>query len=390
MAVYVIIMLTMLTHTSFKGSKMLISLYAIDLGANPLTIGMLFSVYSLFPMFLAVYAGKLSDRYGYRPLMLFGVCGLFLGLLLPFGLPGMSALFASAGLIGLCYIFFTVSVQHLIGSFGEGIARTRNYSHFSMGVGVTALLGPTITGFAIDTIGHRPTYLVLALLPLCSIAVLMCFPKIVPPPRGPYESKPGHRLADMFTHAPLRRVLITAAVLETGQELFNFYLPIYTHSLGFSASRIGVVMGAYAVALLLVRTVMPMLAKRSSEERVLSASMFLAAFACLLFPFVSNFGMLLVMAFVLGLGLGCGGPISMVLLYNRAPAGRSGEAIGVRQTVNKATEVVMPLIFGFVGTALGIAPVFLGNAMLLAAGGALMHSDARKAAKRASGPKEAA
>jgi MFS family permease len=368
MAVYVIIMLTMLTHTSFKGSKMLISLYAIDLGANPLTIGMLFSVYSLFPMFLAVYAGKLSDRYGYRPLMLFGVCGLFLGLLLPFGLPGMSALFASAGLIGLCYIFFTVSVQHLIGSF----------------------LGPTITGFAIDTIGHRPTYLVLALLPLCSIAVLMCFPKIVPPPRGPYESKPGHRLADMFTHAPLRRVLITAAVLETGQELFNFYLPIYTHSLGFSASRIGVVMGAYAVALLLVRTVMPMLAKRSSEERVLSASMFLAAFACLLFPFVSNFGMLLVMAFVLGLGLGCGGPISMVLLYNRAPAGRSGEAIGVRQTVNKATEVVMPLIFGFVGTALGIAPVFLGNAMLLAAGGALMRRDAKKAARRASGPKDAA
>src|SRR5512146_800778 len=126
--VYLIILATVLTHTSFKGSKVLISLYAIDLGANPLTIGMLFSMYSFFPMFLSLYAGRLSDRLGARLPMLFGACGLWTGLLLPYLVPRLEALYVSATLIGMCYIFYTVAVQHLIGSFGEGTARTRNYS----------------------------------------------------------------------------------------------------------------------------------------------------------------------------------------------------------------------------------------------------------------------
>src|SRR5438309_1995130 len=173
MAVYLVVLLTVLTHTSFKASKVLIALYAYDLGANPLTIGVLFSMYSLFPVFLSVYVGRLSDRYGSRRPMIFGALGLMLGLFLPYVFPQLAALFVSAALIGLCYIFYTVSVQHLIGALGEATDRTRNYSIFSMGVGVTALLGPTTAGFAIDSIGHRPTYLLLALLPSLPVLAML-------------------------------------------------------------------------------------------------------------------------------------------------------------------------------------------------------------------------
>lgn len=111
---------------------------------------------------------------------------------------------------------------------------------------------------------------------------------------------------------------------------------------------------------------------------MLSASLFLAGASCLLFPFVSSFVLLLAMSFLLGLGLGCGSPLSMVLAYNRSPPGRSGEAMGLRQTVNKATEVVVPVIFGSIGTALGMVPVFWLDAVMLAAGAMLMRKDAAK------------
>ena len=137
-------------------------------------------------------------------------------------------------------------------------------------------------------------------------------------------------------------------------------------------------MGAYALALLLVRAIMPALVRYSSEERVLSTSLFVAGAACLVFPFVHSFALLIPIAFMLGLGLGCGGPLSMVLAYNRAPPGRSGEAIGMRQTVNKATEVVMPLIFGTITTAVGMFPVFWVDAIMLAFGAWLMHGEAGK------------
>ncbi len=376
MIFYVIVMTTVLTHIAFKGSKVLIALYAMELGANPFSVGMLFSLYSLFPLFLAVYAGRLSDRLGPRVPMLIGAGGLGCGLLLPYLLPGLPILYVSATLIGTCYIFYTIAVQHLIGTFSAGHDRTRNFSTFSLGIGVTALLGPAVSGFSIDLIGHQPTYLLLALLPVGPVLFLLFFSGQLP--RAAVAARQEEQRAmDLVRNAPLRRALVTAGIVETAFELFNFYMPIYGHSIGLSASLIGIVMGTFAIALLLMRAVMPMLVRKSSEELVLCGSLGLAAATCVLFPFVTNVHLLLAISFVLGLGLGCCPPLSMIITYNRAPAGRSGEAMGLRQTVNKFTEVMVPLIFGTLGAAFGLGPAFWMDALLLAAGAFLMRTDAR-------------
>ena len=44
----------------------------------------------------------------------------------------------------------------------------------------------------------------------------------------------------------------------------------------------------------------------------------------------------------------------MSLLYAKAPAGRAGEAVGVRSVVLNASHTVLPLAFGGVGAALGM------------------------------------
>lgn len=383
MAFYVIVLVTVLTHTSFKGSKVLITLYAIEFGASPLEIGILFAMYSVFPVFLSLHAGKVSDRLGFRAPMTFGACGLMAGLLLPYFMPGLAMLYASAALIGMCYIFYTVTVQHLVGSFAEGHARTRNYSLYSLGVALTTLFGPLTAGFAIDMIGHRYTYLLLATLPALPILALVFVSSLLPRAQTRHETRHGHRVMDLVNNRPLRRALVTSGLVETGLELVNFFVPIYGHSIGLTATQIGLCMGAFAAALLLVRLLMPALARRSSEEAVLAGSLLLAGAACLAFPFVTTFVPLMAVAFALGLGLGCGSPLSMILAYNRAPRGRSGEAMGLRQTVNKATEVVMPLLFGAFSTLLGMTPVFWVNALLLATGAALMRREVR-AARRAS------
>jgi hypothetical protein len=55
----------------------------------------------------------------------------------------------------------------------------------------------------------------------------------------------------------------------------------------------------------------------------------------------------------------------------------------LRQTVNKATESMVPLLFGSLGTALGMVPVFWLEAVMLVAGAMLMRKDARKRPPRA-------
>lgn len=379
MTIKLILFIQLFNHSCFRGSKVLLALFALELGASAVTVGLLFAMYSLLPTFLSVYAGRWVDRVGYRVPMLIGSTGLMLGMLIPFFYPSLVGLFASATVAGSCYIFYTVSVQNLVGTLGAGSTRTRNYSLYALVVGVTALFGPVMAGFSIEYQGGSNTYLLMAALPLVPIAILLLSRAVRSAAKATKTIRSAqHSTLDLLRNPPLRRMLMTAGIVETVNELGNFLLPIYGNSVGLSPSQIGLVMGALAAALLVVRAILPMLARLSSEPAVLSASLILAAFACLLFPFVTTFVPMLFAAFLLGLGVGCGAPLSMSLVFNRAPSDRSGEAMGLRQTVNKGTEVLIPVVFGTVSTTFGMFPVFGLVACLLGLGVWLIRVDTRK------------
>jgi len=375
MPLWPLLLIVLMNHTTFKGSKVLMSLFAIDLGASPATIGVLYAMYSALPVVLAVYAGKFSDRHGFRVPALIGSCGLLASLLLPFFHPALSMLFASAVLAGMCHIFYVVAIQHLMGSIAEGANRTRNYSLFSICVGVTTLVGPMVTGFGIDSMGHRAAYLLLAGFPTIAVVVLLLVPSLRFRPLPPERPAGRRRIADLFANLALRRVLIATALLETGVEAFNFLMPIYGHSIGLTASQIGIVMGSFGLAFLVVRTVLTALVRRSGEARVFSYSLALAGVACAGLPLAADFALLVAVSFVLGLGLGCGSPLSMTLCYNRAPAARAGEAIGLRQTVAKGIETTVPVVFGLASAAAGALPVYWFGALMLGLGAWLMRAD---------------
>lgn len=383
MSFYLLLVMQVFNHTCFKGSKILLTLFALHLGATPFTAGAIFAMYSVLPALLSVFAGRLSDRIGYRAPMLFGSAGIACGMLVPYLLPSMTGLFISATLCGTCYIFYTVSVQHLVGSIGDGLERTRNYSWYALCVGLTSLIGPIIVGFSIEGLGHTDTYLLMATLPLVPLVILIGFIRYLPVGRRTGGYNASHRIMDLVRLVPLRRALLTGGIIETGNELGNFLLPIYAESINLPPSQIGLVVGALAAALMVVRSFIPILVRHSSEETVLGRSLFVAAGACLMFPFVDTFIPLMMVAFLMGLGIGCGAPLSMVIIYNRTPEGRSGEALGLRHTVNKTTEAAIPLVFGSIATAFSMLPVFAMVAALLAAGGALMTRDtpARSSAK---------
>jgi MFS family permease len=376
-----LVMLTVMNHVSYRGVRVLVSLDAIHLGASPMVIGVLFSLFSVFPAVLAVVAGRISDRYGARWPMLFGSTGLALGLLLCFARPGLATLYVATTLIGACYIFYIVAGQHLVGAWGGAEDRTRNFSYYSLGNGLTALIGPTLAGFLIDEVGHHYTYLVLAVLPLVPITFLVFAGRRLPATQHGEKKAQGSHYLDLLRRPPLVRLLLVSGIIETGMELFNFYMPIYANSVGLSATRIGIIMGAYGGAMLVARSVLPYWMRRTSEERVLTMTMALAAGAAVGMPFVQSFALLIVLSCVLGLGLGSCTPLAMVLTYNRAPEGRTGEAMGLRQTFNKFTEVLVPIVFGTIGSAFGVGPAFWFNAVLMSGGVAIMSGEARARAK---------
>jgi sugar phosphate permease len=176
----------------------------------------------------------------------------------------------------------------------------------------------------------------------------------------------------------LREIIIVSGIVVAGVDLFAFYMPIYGHSINLSATSIGAILGAQAAAALVVRGLMPMMLRRYQEERVLAVSLVLAGIAFTLVPFFNSFVLLVLIAFTLGLGLGCGQPLSLLMVFNRSPAGRSGEALGLRFTVVNLMHMMIPLTFGAVSALLGLVPVFLTNAALMAGGGYLSHRSGKQ------------
>ena len=367
-----VFLLVLCNMSSFRASKVLVSLFALELGASQFYIGVMIAMYSVFPAALALYVGRVSDRLGVRLPMLAGSLGLALGLLLPWLSPTVPALYASAAMIGFCMMTYNIATQNLVGSLGSPEDRTRNFSNYALAMAVGSGLGPLLAGFSIDHFGHAASYLYFSALPFVPILILASARGMGRTGRRVKTEEEQAVLATSLLRNPvLRRTLIGSAIAVTGQDLFQFYMPIYGHSAGLSASAIGVVLSMSGIAAFVVRIWLPVLAKRWGPDAVFNTSLYVSAVAFLLVPLFTDAFALSAVALVLGLGMGCAQPVTLMLIFSRAPEGRSGEALGMRVTINQFIHIMAPVIFGTLGSLFGVAPVFIINSMILAGGGLL-------------------
>jgi MFS family permease len=366
--IYQIIGLVLPWNTAYKASRVLNTLFALELGATPLQTGLLLATYGLFPMMFAAYAGKVADRHGVRIPLYLGLVFLAVGIALPFAWPTFTAMFVSALVGGAGFILSQVAMQTLTGSLGVGEARTKNFSLYVLVVAVADFLGPVLAGFSIDTFGHVPTFAISASLTLVSMTGFLVIDRLIPRARARAADKSTQRMSDLLRKKDLRHVLIASAVTMTAGDLFQLYVPLYGHSIGLSASAIGLVMGAAAVAVFVTRMLIPPMSRWLGEERLLLYSLLLVSSMFVAIPFFTSGPVLAVLCFVLGLGMGLGQPLTVILAYNRSPPGRAGEVVGVRIAVNNLMHVVMPPLFGALGSLVGLGPVLWASAGVLSLG----------------------
>lgn len=371
MLIWLVVVLCFLTFGSFIGVRVLMSLFALELGASQAAVGVLIAFFAVFPLFLSVVAGRVIDRVGSFWPVFGGMAGFCAAVLIPFCFPVLPALYVSALVSGLSLVFFGVASQQLVSSIGDPGSRNRNVSYYSIGLAASGFVGPLGVGYVIDHHGHRMAYLTLGIVLLTVSAIWFACKRHIPSPRGKDQTTSVSSIAHILRNRNLRLTIIVAGIVVAGMDLYTFYMPIYGHTIKLSATMIGAVMGAQALAALLMRVVMPALLRRWSEENVMAGALLVAGLAYCLFPFFQGVTVLFMISFLLGLGLGCGQPLSLLMVYNRAPAGRSGEVLGVRFTVVNLMHLVIPVTFGTLSAAVGLMPVFVATAALMALGSRL-------------------
>lgn len=357
-----------LTHVGFAGSRLAVPLLAVDQGATPFVVGTVVALYAALPALLALPAGRLTDRLGFKLPLLFGTSGVFIALLLPFGWPSVTTLYFAASLLGVSFTIFQLATQTLAGAIAAPAERTRNFSLLSLGYATANFSGPLIAGVLIDHIGHARTFLALAVPVVPAVVLTAMGSRWIPDVHTRSGSVRGGVL-DLLKIKALRNTLLASGIVSSAWDVYQFFMPIYGRAQGLSATAIGAVLSAFAVAIIFVRAALPLAVRRTGEAQMLTYAMFVSCAAFCLFPLFHSAWPLAAVSFLLGVGCGVGQPLSLTLVYNASPKGRAGEAAGMRITVNQVIHFAIPLLFGGIGSVAGYAAVFLTNAGFLVAGG---------------------
>lgn len=369
-----ILLLTVLTHTAFGAARVTGSLYALSNKASAFTVGVMMALFALVPMLLAVRAGRWLDAVGPRKPLLLGTSLMCTGIALPAAFPyavaDVAPLLVAAALIGTGFLYLQMTIQHLVGEQAAPERRAEAFSYLALGFSTSGLIAPVTSGFLIDTIGHRWTFAVFFGVLLTALALLLSQRHRLADRHGETGTDGERALFDLFRHREVRDILIASGLISMSWDLQTFMVPVYGTRIGLSASEIGLVLGSFAAATFAIRLAMPAIARSFREWQVLTFTLFTGAVAFALIPFFNTLAPLMACTFLLGLGLGAAQPNVMSLIHARTPAGRVGEALGLRTTIMNGSHVVLPLVFGAFGSVTGAGAAFWIMALVLGAGGA--------------------
>lgn len=362
-------------HACMAGTRMAAPLLALREGYSPAAVGVLLALFALTQVFLALPAGRFADRNGLKRPIGYSVVAAMLGAGMAVAFPVFPVLCLAALLTGGATGVAVISLQRHVGRAAAGALQLRRvFSWLSIGPAVSNFIGPFSAGLLIDhagalpnsTTGYRAAFFLMAVLPLaCWLLVRPTRelpPVVVPPGSAPPSAW------DLLRDPAFRRLMLVNWFLSSCWDVHTFVVPVLGFEKGISASVIGTILGAFAVAAAAIRMVMPLLAAHLREWRVLMGAMLMTAVLFGVYPFMGTALGMGVCSVLLGFALGTVQPMIMSMLHQITPEARHGEALGLRLMAINASSVVMPMLFGTLGAVIGIAGVFWATGAVVGAG----------------------
>lgn len=352
-------------HACMAGMRLAAPLLALREGYSALAVGALLALFSLAQVFLALPAGRFSDRRGLRLPVGLAVAVSCAGAACAVAFPVYPVLCFSALLTGGATGAASIALQRHVGRAAQGATELKRvFSWLATGPAISNFFGPFTAGLLIDyagqvpgdTAGFRFAFLFLALLPLLSWYWIRPVAELAPVEK--LQGALPTRAWDLMRDPMMRRLMIVNWCMSSCWDVHTFVVPVIGHERGFSASVIGTILGAFAIAAALVRVVMPIFAARLREHAVVATAMIVTALAFAVYPLMRAPLAMGACSVVLGIALGSVQPMIMSTLHQITPEARHGEALGLRLMAINASSVLMPILFGTVGAVVGVSVVF--------------------------------
>ena len=354
------------------------SVIALDLWS-----GALASVTSFIAAFAAPIWGRLSDRYGRKPMVLrsaaaIGVLTILMGLVQsPWHMLALRIVMgALAGFSTAAVVLVTTQVPR--GRLGSSLG------WLSTGQLVGSLIGPVIGGVLADLTGsYRKPFFVAGSISLLAFVVCMFLvPERFTAPKEAIARPSMLSGLRILTRSPAMAALVTVLLMSQFgvqaifpiitlfiQEMVGNRPDIATLS-GFAFSATGIA-GVFAVP------VLGRLSDRIGERRVLLVAIAGAALMTAPQAFTENYWLFVAERFGVGMFVGAIVPMTNTLIAKMTAPGDRGYTFGLTQSAYFLGNSFGPITGGAVGAAFGLHWVFLVTAFMLAGAWAAVFASVR-------------
>lgn len=360
----------------------IIPLLSTEMGASPLTTGLLLSVYSLMQFVFSPFWGRLSDKYGRRPILLTCLGGEVFSYLLFAQAHNLELLFAARILSG----FFGASISTAsayISDITPPNERSKGMALIGAAFGLGFLFGPAIGGGLTVWADHiskdvffKTSFSAYWVSGLCLLTFLFAW-RFLQETRKQNDSKKTEERKNRFqqimryfklsTVGPLIFVFFLSslgmATMEATLVLFmqkKFGWGIKEVSFGFAYIGIMIVITQG----FLVRRLIP----KIGEKQVLRSGLILMSIGFAGIAIAGSIPLLGVTMTLLSIGLGFTNPSTLGAISLLIDPDEQGAALGTTQGMSSLGRIIGPAIGGALfGSLTPESPFLLSGSMTMIA-----------------------
>jgi MFS transporter, DHA1 family, tetracycline resistance protein len=344
-------------------------------GAEPRTITWILGSYSLCQLIAAPFWGRLSDRYGRRPILMSSLAGACVSYAMLAFAHNVEWLLASRMLAG--FMAGNLSAAFAYASdVSKPEHRAKSMGMIGAAIGIGFMLGPAIGGALAGDNEDTANFMLPAMLSAALTVVAILLVVFVLPESHPaHERRKAHEAQgagplQLLAQRPALRFVAAAALLVTiAQGILESIFAIWAmHQFGFGPRTVGLLLfGLAIVAVTMQGGLVRVLAPRIGDVRL--ATIGVATYVTGM-VIVSEAGDALGVAIfglaLCGLGAGAFNPTASAMASKQSRPNDRGSVMGTYQASTSLARVIGPFIAGPVYAMLGPGAPFLAGACLMA------------------------
>jgi len=341
--------------------------YAERFGANGFQVGLLFASFSLAQMVFAPVLGRVSDRVGRKPVIIFSLVGTAVGCFVTGAAGALWVLFLGRIIDGASGASVAVA-QGAIADIAPPERRAQLLGMLGAAFGVGFVVGPALGGLAALGGPHVPFYVAGTIAAVNAVAAVIRLPETRPEAR---EERPARGSRAALT-PDLRRYAAVGLLSTLGFAGFEATFSLWgAETFSLTEGSTALVFLFVGVLLVLVQGVfIGRLTASFGSRRLLRAGLAVVAAGMFTLASTSTWPVLFVALTFIAFGQGVAVPSGTALVTEAAPVERRGEALGYQQSVTALGRVAGPVIAGLlfdqvaVDAPFVVAGVFAGLALL--------------------------